>query len=170
MHSFKKDLADPDRPGFAEKDLSFYYNKYFKKDFSFKAFGVETIQQFQELIRDTFAVSNSATGFLEPLLDENIALIQYVRITEEFRRERVRRLDAGDESAELKFPRSMPSPPAMPPGKGNGRGIHMTRPYSSSPPSGYHSGQKRAFTPPSGAYSVSKQPRTYGSYGSHGRY
>merc|ERR1711990_1263540 len=34
VHAFKKDVDDPDRPSFHESHLSFYYTKYFKKQWN----------------------------------------------------------------------------------------------------------------------------------------
>merc|ERR1711871_511999 len=31
MHAFRRDIDDPDRPGFGKDNLDFYYNKYFKR-------------------------------------------------------------------------------------------------------------------------------------------
>merc|ERR1719204_939731 len=42
LHAFKKDLNDPDRPSFTEAHLAYYYQKYFRKSFSIKSFGVDT--------------------------------------------------------------------------------------------------------------------------------
>eukprot|EP00932_Pfiesteria_piscicida_P009490 SRR837773.20227.p1 GENE.SRR837773.20227~~SRR837773.20227.p1 ORF type:complete len:586 (-),score=353.16 SRR837773.20227:289-1992(-) len=106
LHSFKKDLNDADRPSFAEKDLAFYYSKYFKKNFNVKFFGFEKLSQLQDLIKDTFVVNEKST-FLEAQLSDDTALAQFVKLTEDHRRERTRRLDAGDETAEIKFPRGM---------------------------------------------------------------
>jgi len=50
---FSKDLNDPVRPSFTEKDLVFYYNKYFKKNFSVKNFGTDKFDNFVRLVKDT---------------------------------------------------------------------------------------------------------------------
>jgi len=113
LHSFKKDLNDPDRPGFLEKDLAFYFNKYFKKSFTLKNFGVEKLEGLVEHIRDSLRV-NEKTGFLEAVLEEETPVAQFVKLTEDHRRDRQRRLDAGDETAELKFPRNAPPPARQP--------------------------------------------------------
>merc|ERR1740121_260763 len=44
-HAFKHDLADPERPTFHQQHLSYYYSKYFKKQFSHKNFGVEKLEE-----------------------------------------------------------------------------------------------------------------------------
>merc|ERR1719145_247888 len=73
LHSFKKDLDDADRPSFTEKDLGFYYNKYFKKSFSFKSYNVEKIGDLADLIKDTLVV-NSKTNYLESQLSDDTPL------------------------------------------------------------------------------------------------
>merc|ERR1719263_1669597 len=94
--------------------------------------------------------------------------------------ERQRRMDAGDETAQLKF--TKPSPP--PPKQGQ-------RPQAPSyPPSGSRAGspgsygaprypsygaggggaQKRPYTPTPAAYNPNKAPRTQSYHGSHGGY
>jgi len=110
LHAFKKDLNDPDRPGFAEQHLAFYFQKYFKKTFSHKFYGMETFSDFVDLIKDTLAVSES-TGFLTAPLPEDATQEDFVKYTESHRRERQQRIDAGDETAKLKFSRPAPPPP-----------------------------------------------------------
>jgi len=193
LHSFKKDLNDPDRPSFAEKDLAFYYNKYYKKAFSLKSYNAKDLAGLVELIHDTLMV-NKETSFLEPALSDDTPLANFVKLTEEHRRDRQRRLDAGDETAELKFPRNAPAPPARQPASGSWQGGSGSRPgpavggrgppphsarhgqsgngsqYSSSRPAynSSSSAQKRAYTPTGASSYSSKQPRTYGGGGGGG--
>jgi len=105
LHSFKKDVDDADRSGFAEKDLAFYYNRYFKKMWNIKAFATDKLEVVAKYLKDTFAIDEK-TAYLLPLMEAETELAKFVKLTEEHRRERVRRLDAGDESAELKFPKA----------------------------------------------------------------
>jgi len=177
LHCFKKDLNDPDRPSFSEKDLAFYYNKYFKKQFGLKTFAVEKLADLADLIKDTFSI-NEKTTFLEAALTDDTPITNFVKLTEDHRRERQRRLDAGDETAELKFPRNHPQPPPRGPPSRNSSSAPQGRwndsgrpavggryaPASSAPParsqgsappprsapsySGASSAQKRAYTPP----------------------
>eukprot|EP00971_Amphidinium_carterae_P123953 2455024-Amphidinium_carterae.1 len=44
VHSFKKDMDDPERVGIHPSNLPFYYTKYFKKSFSTGNYGVDTCE------------------------------------------------------------------------------------------------------------------------------
>jgi len=115
VNSFKKDLNDPERTGFGEKDLSFYYQKYFKRAFSLQNFNCQSLQALVDLIPDTLSISPE-TKFLEAVQPDDIVDAALVKIVETQRRDRQRRLDAGDESAELKFPRAAQAPITRPTG------------------------------------------------------
>merc|ERR1719210_3244458 len=45
VYAFRHDVNDPDRPGFHEMHLPFYYSRYFGKPFSVKYFGVQSISE-----------------------------------------------------------------------------------------------------------------------------
>jgi len=164
LHSFKKDLDDPDRPSFMQKDLSFYFNKYFKKNFSVKSFAVEKFEDFLELVKDTLAVKDS---FLQAVLSEDTPVTNFVKLTEDHRRERQRRLDAGDETAELKFPRSAPVPPPRQgaPQHGSSSRPGDRRPQSSSYSSRPGGGRESYNSSRGGGYEGSGQKRPYSSTG-----
>ena len=71
LNSFKKDLNDPDRPGFAEKHLGFYFQKYFKKGWNFQQFGLQKFEDLIDLIKDTVTVGSASSlkaegGFIKP--------------------------------------------------------------------------------------------------------
>eukprot|EP00928_Gymnodinium_smaydae_P099363 TRINITY_DN9457_c0_g2_i1.p1 TRINITY_DN9457_c0_g2~~TRINITY_DN9457_c0_g2_i1.p1 ORF type:complete len:797 (-),score=272.82 TRINITY_DN9457_c0_g2_i1:183-2573(-) len=100
--AFKKDVDDPDRPSFSQAHYSFYYQKYFGKQFSINNFNCKTFADFVKLIKDTIAVEDG-TEFVKVLLPEETPLSQFVKLVESHRRDRQRRADAGDESAILKF-------------------------------------------------------------------
>jgi len=178
LHAFKKDLDDPDRPSFGENHLSFYYGKYFKKNFTLKHYGVEKLADFVELIKETASIGER-NGFLKPELPDDASPSDFVKVTEDHRRERQRRIDAGDETAQLKFARPAPQPPKQPQ-----QSAYGSRAAPSQQSSRYGSGsgsrpayngggsssyaQKRPYTPPP-SYGSSKQSRTsYGSYGGGG--
>lgn len=162
LHAFKQDLNDPDRPSFSEPHLSFYYNKYFKKVFNFKAYGVEKFADFVELIQDTIAV-DEVSSFLKPLLAADEPMTNFVKFAEEHRRERQMLVDAGDETAKLKFTRPAPPPPPRQHQEEKGGKGQQQR----SGHGGGGSGYKRPYQPgPSSFGGPSKQPRqTYQGYG-----
>lgn len=114
IHAFKKDLNDADRPSFNVTHMPYYYEKYFNKAFSVAFFGKETFEEFVALIKE--AVQLNEKGFFVALLPEDTSVQAFVKFTEEHRRDRVRRADAGDETAVLKFKRSKDK------GKGEGKG------------------------------------------------
>ncbi|CAE6964894.1 unnamed protein product [Symbiodinium natans] len=134
--SFKKDVNDPDRVAIPEAHLSFYYSKYFKKQMNLKQFGVSELADFVKLVKDTVAVSEDSKMFSTILDDELESIDMLVKFTEESRKERQRRIDAGDETARLKFVLHNPAPapvapaavppvpvaPAIPGPKGKGKG------------------------------------------------
>ena len=66
-----------------------------------------------ELIKD--AVSLDSNGFLKAEEAEDTEVATFVKFTEDHRRERQRRIDAGDETAKLKFSRPAPPTRQQPP-------------------------------------------------------
>lgn len=122
LHSFKKDAGDPERLCIHERNLSFYYNKYFKKPLSVRNYGVDDNNGLVALIKDTVAIGENQV--LQPQLGEELeSFDMFVKLTEECRRDRIKRLDSGDEAARLHFTRPGANPPPPPPeqhGKGGG--------------------------------------------------
>jgi hypothetical protein len=104
VKGFSKDADDPDRPGLPEKHFDFYYNKYFARTLTPKQFGKDNKAGLFEMLKDTVAWTEE--GYLSVSLEkekEEEDLGTFLRHTEEKRRQRQRRLDAGDEGAALKF-------------------------------------------------------------------
>merc|ERR1712139_408346 len=99
--SFKKDTDDPDRVGIPLDHLGFYYNKYFQKSINCKAFGVAETKELLAFIHDAVVIKDSL--LVSQLTDDIDHLDIFVKLTEEQRRERSRRIEAGDETARLKF-------------------------------------------------------------------
>jgi len=122
MHAFKKDINDPDRTKIPEKDLAFYYNKYFRKNFAYANFQCKQMSELADLIKDVVKFSEGATCLESVLEEEDASFVTFVKLTEEHRRERQRRVDAGDETADLKFPRGPQQPQSRPAANGGGRG------------------------------------------------
>jgi len=126
-HAFKKDMDDPERPGFHESHIAFYYNKYFHKQWSTKTYGLSTLKEVTEMIKENSSINK--TGLLEAVLSEDSLSKSFVHLVEEHRRDRQRRVEAGVESAELKFQKQAPQAP-------------HTNPHAIQP-----GGVKRQFTP-----------------------
>lgn len=101
LHGFKKDLADPERPSFGEKHLSLLFNRYFGKAFDQDVFGVTRFEELVKLVKD--ALSLDTNHMLVTALGADASHDTFVKLTEVHRRERIRLLDAGIESAELRF-------------------------------------------------------------------
>jgi len=109
VHSFRHDVADPDRIGFPADHLTFYYGKYFKKLLNPKNYGVDTIKELIELVDDTVKISPKSqiveTHLPAKLESYNI----FVMLTEEARRDRQRHLDLGHEDARLRIAQPLTS-------------------------------------------------------------
>eukprot|EP00928_Gymnodinium_smaydae_P045960 TRINITY_DN3058_c1_g2_i3.p1 TRINITY_DN3058_c1_g2~~TRINITY_DN3058_c1_g2_i3.p1 ORF type:complete len:1270 (-),score=186.24 TRINITY_DN3058_c1_g2_i3:120-3863(-) len=104
LHAFRKDIRDPERIGFRENNLRMYYLKYFKKTLNYKDFAVDSFDKLLPLVSDTISVSKD-NGVLEPIYDDAEPHATFLKLTEDARRRRLQQIGAGDESAELKFPR-----------------------------------------------------------------
>jgi len=101
--AFMKDADDPERLGVHEQHLSFYYNRYFRKTLNPKYFGMSTNDELCKIVKDTVALSEDTHILTSQLAEETESVDIFVKLTEEQRRERQRRIDAGDETAKLKF-------------------------------------------------------------------
>jgi len=165
IQAFRHDLDDPERASFHESHLAFYYQKYFKMPFRVKNFGVDKLEDLIDMVKDTAEISGKSC--LEAQLADDTPMDKFVKITEEDRRERQRRADAGDETAALKFPRQAPGPrqpQSAPPPRGGA-------PQSGGRPATGGQGYQPQKRPYSGAssYPPPKQPRSYGSSGYYSR-
>merc|ERR1719353_2305529 len=92
--------------------MSFYYGKYYGSQFSLKQFGMEDIKGVLGLIKDVAAIKDTVVQ--SQLSDDLDSLDIFVKLTEEHRRERQRRIDAGDETARLKIEPPKPAPAPKP--------------------------------------------------------
>lgn len=99
-HSFKTDCNDPDRAGIPVDHVGFYYHRYYGHSFTTKQFGMDDMKAVCGLIKDVVSIKE---GLVQLSLDDIDSLDIFAKLTEEGRRERQRRLDAGDETARLKF-------------------------------------------------------------------
>jgi len=103
--AWKRDVDDPERVGIHENHITFYFHKYYRKQLNHKLYGKEFLSDLIDLVKDTLSI-DKATGTLKVELadiaaQDNVNI--FVKLTEENRRERQRRIDAGDETGRLKF-------------------------------------------------------------------
>merc|ERR1711865_771988 len=105
VRAFLHDTDDVDRVGIPESHLVFYYNKYFNKQLTTNYYGADSVQTLVAMIKDVVGPDDKVPvlkSILEhPGEEENMDV--FVKLTEEKRRERQRRIDAGDETVRLKF-------------------------------------------------------------------
>jgi hypothetical protein len=134
--SFKTDANDPDRAGIPLDHLTFYYQKYYSKPINFKNYGVADTKELITLIKDTVSIKEGLV--VSTLSDDLDNLDIFLKLTEEHRRERQRRIDAGDETARLKFvapAENKPAPKAAAaPGGGATKPVGATKPTLGATP------------------------------------
>lgn len=106
VHGFRHDMTDPERTSFHENNLHFYYSKYYQRLLVFKDYGCSTLRELLELMKDTIVVAPK-DGVIDHLLSDDTPLDNFVKLTEDHRRERQRRVDVGDSTAALKFSKSV---------------------------------------------------------------
>lgn len=102
LHAFQYDVADSESQGMNETYVHFYYGTYFQQVLEPAYFGCDTLEELVELVQDTVRL-NRETRTLEALLPTGVDSSFLVKLTEEARRNRRERLDAGDELARLSF-------------------------------------------------------------------
>lgn len=116
-HAFREDVEDKERTEFSVDFLQYYYSEYATprgKNFHPSIFGCQHARNVLELISDTVVEED---GMVVPKLSKDATFDDILKLTEDARQERVDRIGAGDESANLKFKaRSMMN------SKGSGKG------------------------------------------------
>jgi len=140
VNAFKHDVEDAEMPGMPEAHLAFYINKYFHKTIDPKYYALSTLAEVLKQVDDTVCIrEENSTGFVESAVTQDADAIEhFVRLTEDARRNRQQRIDAGDETARIKFLKTMPAqlapqqrPVAYASGSAAG-GYHATAPGLSS--------------------------------------
>merc|ERR1719343_756618 len=126
VHAFRRDLSDPDCTSFVETHLAFYYNKYYKKQLVPKHFACNSFAELVQLVKDTVEISSHNNALVYKQADDT-PMSNFVKLTEDHRRDRQRRLDAGDETAMLKFQRPSPAPPTSRPPPSSVAGVGVKR-------------------------------------------
>merc|ERR1719148_159620 len=70
VHSFRHDANDAERMGIHPEHLPFYYNKYYKKGLNPKNYGVESVDDLIDMIKDTVLVGARTKVVESQLTDE----------------------------------------------------------------------------------------------------
>mmetsp|Transcript_50611 Transcript_50611/g.118217 ORF Transcript_50611/g.118217 Transcript_50611/m.118217 type:complete len:886 (+) Transcript_50611:111-2768(+) len=100
--AYKSDVNDEERVGIFEKNIDFYYQKYYKKTLLPNAYGKADLLELLSLIKDSVLLpEDKVLALVEGIELDNYDL--FVKFTESQRRERERRIAAGDETGRLKF-------------------------------------------------------------------
>jgi len=104
VHAYQHDMNDPDRVSFHENHTEHYYDLYFKKQLSLKNYGVSSVLELFDMVKDTVEVMPK-NSVLDPQLSNDTPFENFVKLTEDHRRARLAKLDVGDDSAALRFQR-----------------------------------------------------------------
>jgi len=129
VHAWEVDVNDDERPGILVEHLNFYYNKYYKRTFNTTYFGCKTLEELLDLIKGTLSIeSKNKQKVLKATNSKDEGVSHFVKATEEARRERTRRIAAGDETARLKFSGMASAGQKRPFPGGAGGGPAATRP------------------------------------------
>jgi hypothetical protein len=134
-HAFATDVADPDRPGIPEEQLPHYYNIYYKAKCDPTQIGCADFPKAFKLLK--LAGLELKSKILSSSLDKEMPVKDFIVGIEQYRRDRIRRIDAGDESAQLRFPKAGPpkgAPAKAQPGKASAPGAPKPpAPHSAKP-------------------------------------
>jgi len=166
VYAYKHDLDDPERTSFHYDHLCYYYEKYYRRGLVPKHFSAASVTDLLELIKDTIGIL-PRKGLLECYLAEDTPVENFVKLTEDERRERERLVIFGDESARLQFQRSAGSDQRARSSGGTGGGGGGGGGYGSRGSSGHNRGNygrggSRNLPPPP------PPTRGYGGGGNHG--
>ena len=98
MHSFQKDS----RGALPLDQLAYYHNKCMEKQFEIAHYGFSSFSELAEIIKDVVVITGEA-DCLVPQLNDSTPFEHFLKSTDDHRRDRIRRVDAGDGSAFLRF-------------------------------------------------------------------
>merc|ERR1712151_468230 len=156
VHAYKHDMDDEERQSFHQSHLDFYYNKYFNKQFDFKSYGVTNAAELIEIVKDVMEIDGKSS-ILEAQVSDDTPFDNFVRLTEDHRRERSHRADLGDESGKLNLqkPREDRGGYRGYQGGGGGRGYQQSSGYQSRD-SGYGNSRGGGYDKSSGGWGDSR--------------
>ncbi len=107
--AFIRDM-EADCKGMPEAHVAHYYEIYFKKCMNVGLLGADSLDRALQILRGPLVLQVSQDGALSEMRSKIAAdtgLDDFVLAVEMDRRDRMRRVDAGDESALLRFPRAL---------------------------------------------------------------
>ena len=111
VHGYKHAMNDPQRVTFHERHTESYYDTFYRKPLAIRQFGVNSLQELLNMIKDTMEILSSKS-MLDPQLSDDTPFENFLRLTEDARRLRLSRLDSGDATAVLRL--SRPATPSAP--------------------------------------------------------
>eukprot|EP00427_Karlodinium_veneficum_P062582 CAMPEP_0169332704 /NCGR_PEP_ID=MMETSP1017-20121227/14865_1 /TAXON_ID=342587 /ORGANISM="Karlodinium micrum, Strain CCMP2283" /LENGTH=821 /DNA_ID=CAMNT_0009427871 /DNA_START=58 /DNA_END=2524 /DNA_ORIENTATION=+ len=144
VHAFAADANDSDRPGIPEDHLPNYYKIYYKTKLDPSKLGCDNLQKVFKILKLPalqLVDKGGKSKILSSELDKETSLKDFIVDVETYRRNRLRRIDAGDESAQLKFPKNTPA-------KGGGKGKADAPKAPNAPTVASAPGVGKAATPP----------------------
>lgn len=120
LHAFLRDADDAERTGIPEAHVAHYFQLYYKMKLDPRKVAADGLPQILKVLKGQLElVDNKGGKMLRSKLDADIPWDDFVKDVEKYRRDRLRRIDAGDESAHLTFPRATPKAGV----KGTGKGV-----------------------------------------------
>ena len=108
LHAFIHDLGDAKRSAMYVPHLTRYYSKYYARPISPGDYGCSNMTELLAMIGDT-VIYNATTEMASCEHDVDTTHSTFVKLTEDERRERQCRIEAGDESAKLSFSKATAS-------------------------------------------------------------
>ena len=103
--AFLRDVKDANLTGILEGHVGHYYELYYKQKLNLGMTGEDTLEEVLEIIQDQPMDLFDFDGVLRPMLPAEAPLEDIVKLAEYYRRERVRRVKAGNVSELFTFPR-----------------------------------------------------------------
>jgi len=127
--SFKTDCNDEDREGMPLDHVNFYCNRYYGEGINTKKYGMTDLKGVLGLVKDTVSIKD---GLVHSQLSDGLENLDiFIKLTEQALRDRMRRIDAGDETVRLKF-----APPPQPKPKPEPKPVVEAKPEAEAAPNG----------------------------------
>jgi len=127
-HAFPIDAADSDRLGVPEEHMEHYWRIYYHHHFEPRKLGAANLRDALKVLKEPIQLKETSSGsrILVSTCDRESSIDAFVVSVEAYRRDRCRRIEAGDESAALNIPRQSKAP--VPEGKATGKGVMKSAP------------------------------------------